>query len=166
MEEASDIERRTHPRPATADVCFIRGQRSFRGDLADNRLGPYPTPIGKHLGLKGDEKSPDDDDYFFPIRGNNEYELYYDIWSNIHYGYVGRAAVFPATELQVGQLFAGRTDEADVISVGLGIYLWDTYGADLSETNLHSAILETIPLWERSNARTAVLYPRDLGNWR
>lgn len=33
-------------------------------------------------------------DYYFPIRGDTEHEYFYDIWSNIHYGFVGSAAGF------------------------------------------------------------------------
>ena len=46
-------------------------------------------------------------DFHFPIEGDGEHEYYYDIWSNIHYGYVGRAAGFSALELQLGHRLAG-----------------------------------------------------------
>ena len=43
-----------------------------------------------------------DKDYYFPIHGDPQHEYYYDIWSNIHYGYVARAAGFSEFILKKG----------------------------------------------------------------
>ena len=84
-------------------------------------------------------------DYYFPIRGDTSFEWYYDIWSNIHFGYVGAAAGIDTYALQEGAnipIFAGRNDAGDVLSVQIGIDLWTTYGLDLTPQILHSSILE------------------------
>lgn len=98
------------------------------------------------LGLAGDPNNPKDDDYYFPIRGDSEHEYYYDIWSNIHYGYVGTAAGFDAETLQsgaaLGDSFTGTNDAADELSVQIGIELWEKYGTDLTPEQLHQAILD------------------------
>jgi hypothetical protein len=84
----------------------------------------------------------------FPFRGDPDHEIHYDIWSNVHYGYVGRAAGFSEWELQAGHQvggIAGRTDPYDVETVQLGLDLWSTYGANMSMSQLHQALLGRIP---------------------
>ncbi len=83
-------------------------------------------------------------DHHFPIQGDPDHEYFYDIWSNIHYGYVGRAAGFTATELQLGHQMggsAGQTDPMDIETVQLGIDLWNQYELNLTQTQFHQAIL-------------------------
>jgi len=87
-------------------------------------------------------------DYYFPIRDDVEHEWYYDIWSNIHYGFVGRAAGFSAQTLQdyaaSGLPGAGKNDEGDVLSVQIGIDLWGEYQLALTQEQLHEAIISHI----------------------
>ena len=87
------------------------------------------------------------DDYYFPVRGDETHEYYYDIWSNIHYGYVGTAAGFSRETLQNGAAsgvpFAGVNDRGDRISVDIGVDLWEKYGTALTEADLHQAILNS-----------------------
>ena len=56
------------------------------------------------LDLDGNSWDKNDDDYFFPIRGDKKHEYYYDIWSNIHYGYVGSAIGFDCSTLKMEQI--------------------------------------------------------------
>jgi RHS repeat-associated protein len=92
-------------------------------------------------------------DFYFPIRGNTNWEVYYDIWSNIHYGFVGRAATLRESLLQVSARLDSRHDEADKISVRVGVRLWDGHGEDLKIPHFHRAILSAIPLYERAQRR-------------
>ncbi|MBA2750436.1 MAG: hypothetical protein H0U45_17330 [Tatlockia sp.] len=79
----------------------------------------------------------------FPIPGDDEHEYNYDIWSNIHYGYVGMAAGFNSLELRTGATVADRqTVPADDLSVRIGIELWEEYGTNLTSEQLHQAILD------------------------
>ena len=59
--------------------------------------------------------------FHFPVRGDIFHEYYYDIWSNIHYGYVGAKCGFDESTLQGGAASglpgAGDNDEGDVISI-------------------------------------------------
>lgn len=83
-------------------------------------------------------------DYHFPINGDNEHEWYYDVWSNIHYGYVGIAAGFTADELIFGQSaggIAGRDDPFDAEAVNLGADLWNSHGKNLVQTQLWQGII-------------------------
>ena len=109
------------------------------------------------------------DDYYFPIRGERRYEVYYDIWSNIHYGYVGGAAGFSEWALQTAARFEGRNDEGDKISTRIGARLWANFGRSLTPGDLHGAILSAIPLFEQAQRRDpdlGVLLPAKNGNNR
>lgn len=81
----------------------------------------------------------------FPIRGGVFHEYFYDIWSNIHYGYVGTKCGFSEQMLQDGAAsglpFAGDNDEGDVISVRIGIELWRNCGLKLTADHIRRAIL-------------------------
>lgn len=84
-------------------------------------------------------------DYHFPLLGDTEHEYFYDIWSNIHYGYVGRAAGFFGFELQAGHRvsgIAGSTDAIDIETVQIGIDLWDRYDSKLTKEGILKEILE------------------------
>lgn len=83
--------------------------------------------------------------FHFPIRGDLFHEFYYDVWSNVHYGYVGARCGFDERTLQEGAASglpgAGDNDEGDVISVKIGIDLWRSAGPALTEDKLRLAIL-------------------------
>ncbi|NUT34635.1 MAG: hypothetical protein HOV79_16350, partial [Hamadaea sp.] len=54
----------------------------------------------------------------------------YDVWSNIHYGYVGARAGIPAKTLILGSHIApgaGQTDAGDDAAIRLGIELAQKY---------------------------------------
>jgi len=83
-------------------------------------------------------------DYYFPIKGDFTHEYYYDIWSNMHYGFVGLAAEIGENLLQFGASvpsLAGTNDHGDVLSTSIGFELWKSYGLKLTAENLHMAIL-------------------------
>ncbi|MEG3844627.1 polymorphic toxin type 44 domain-containing protein [Microcoleus sp. herbarium14] len=73
--------------------------------------------------------------YGYLVWGNSDREFYYDIWSNIHYGYVGKAAGFSDGALQ---FFASLNDlwetkslnGPDSKAVQLGIELWNETGGN------------------------------------
>src|SRR5690606_8262278 len=50
--------------------------------------------------LREDLNLHSENDRFLPMRGDPEHRYFYDIWANIHYGYVGSASGIPATALQ------------------------------------------------------------------
>jgi hypothetical protein len=99
--------------------------------------------LADKLGLKKEG------DYYFPIRGNNTKEVFYDVWSNIHYGYVGSAAGFDARTLQEGAAvadgIAGRNDPVDVLTVQIGIDLWKKYGTNMTKEQFRQEVVRRIP---------------------
>ncbi|BBA37013.1 hypothetical protein sS8_5090 [Methylocaldum marinum] len=97
-------------------------------------MGTPPRPFGT-LGRA----------FHFPIRGDVFHEYYYDVWSNIHYGYVGTKCGFDEKTLQDGAASglpgAGDNDEGDVISVKIGVDLWKSVGINLTQETLRKAII-------------------------
>ncbi len=127
----------------------------------------HKPKLEKKLGLK----TPPD--YYFPIRDDTEHEWYYDIWSNIHYGFVGRAAGFTAQTLQdyaaSGLPGAGKNDDGDVLSVQIGIDLWDEYQLTLTQEQLHEAIVSHLQDYldiQQANPDIAVIIDWVDGNLR
>jgi hypothetical protein len=100
------------------------------------------------------------DDQYYPIRGDENNEYFYDIWSNIHFGYVGASIGFSRETLQLfanlekyappwlkplARRIAGQYDPSDEISVNIGIDLWEGHGISLTTVDLHNAILARTP---------------------
>lgn len=94
--------------------------------------------------------------FHFPIRGDLFREYYYDIWSNIHYGFVGTRCGFDDKTLQDGAAAGlpgfGTNDEGDVISVQIGIDLWKSTGLGLTEEKLRQAIVAKGSAYEAARA--------------
>jgi len=127
----------------------------------------HKPKLEKKLGLKNPP------DYYFPIRDDAEHEWYYDIWSNIHYGFVGRAAGFTSQTLQdyaaSGLPGAGKNDAGDVLSVQIGIDLWDEYQLTLTQDQLHEAIVSHLQDYldiQEANPNIAVIIDWVDGNLR
>ncbi|MEU8813445.1 polymorphic toxin type 44 domain-containing protein [Actinoplanes sp. NPDC048796] len=79
------------------------------------------------------------------------YELYYDVWSNIHFGYVGTEAGIGRTYLQLPNVIpsnplTGQTDIGDKATVRMGIDLSNMYSSHnrLSSYNLHMLVMMNI----------------------
>ncbi|KAM3096000.1 polymorphic toxin type 44 domain-containing protein [Phormidesmis sp. 146-35] len=118
------------------------------------------------LGLNPDKKpgTTGDEDWYFPIEGNSQDEYNYDIWSNIHYGYVGRAAGFSPIELRGGaDLADGGRMPSDDLSVRIGMELWEKHGSNLTEDQLRQAIIDHTDEYKQlqTEENTAVITPDD-----
>lgn len=83
-----------------------------------------------------------------------EYDYYIDIWSNIHYGYVGRSVGFTANELLTGSNIAQYVSNAvqreisgdttdDKTAMQIGIELFETYplSRDITATKILNQII-------------------------
>jgi len=83
------------------------------------------------------------DDFYMGVPGT-ALRVYYDIWSNIHYGYVGHVAGFSKRALLVGQNLpgTGRHSKADDLMVEIGMNLYDKYPvSELTTTRVRRAIV-------------------------
>jgi hypothetical protein len=130
-------------------IIFFQTQGRFKvpplvlwySKVNDDKEWDHKPILKKELKLEGTN-------YYFPIRGDAEYEYYYDIWSNIHYGYVGSAVGFDRSVLQSASFvndlsklrnpFGLSSDEA---SIDIGIQLWKDHSYNLTADHLRSAIL-------------------------
>lgn len=90
-------------------------------------------------------------DYYFPIPGDSDHEYFYDIYSNVHYAFVGRFSGFTEKELKIGshgfgfEFIAGRTDKSDDVSLQIGFELYNEYKNNpeaLTEEAITKKILE------------------------
>ncbi|MDI3422691.1 polymorphic toxin type 44 domain-containing protein, partial [Streptomyces luteolus] len=86
----------------------------------------------------------EEDDFYFKDPEQNK-AVYYDIYSNIHYGYVGRAAGFDHDTLIDGAslgetALTGDDDAGDQITMQVGMELHDKYGDNLTQEQLHEGI--------------------------
>ena len=92
----------------------------------------------------------DRDRYFADVPGTG-WKIYYDVWSNIHYGYVGRAAGWSRSDLITGSHIsegAGHTDAGDDLSINIGMDLYEQYGATgLTTARLDAAIRSHLADW-------------------
>jgi hypothetical protein len=85
-------------------------------------------------------------------------ETDFDMWSNIHFGYVGGSTGLSRGTLQWGaKKFGGVDDAADRISINVGVSLWNRHGNDLRPGHLQSAITQAIPRYEAAQASDAEL---------
>ncbi|WP_106317958.1 fibronectin type III domain-containing protein [Actinoplanes italicus] len=77
--------------------------------------------------------------YRYRVTGG-AYEVYYDIWSNMHYGYVGLYCGFTQTVLQEAAGRVGIDDPGDRRSIRLGFDLWNANGSGLSRGRVDSIV--------------------------
>ena len=90
---------------------------------------------------------------------------YFDIWTNIHYGYVGASVGFSEEELQrdanignwfiegfvwdrIAEHFGGTNDFGDELSIHIGYGLWQDNGPDLTVEDVISAVETWQPIYE------------------
>jgi Bacterial toxin 44 len=104
----------------TADILWVN-------KVGDNREWDHKPKLDSLLNLKGSN-------YARLVWGNSDREFYYDIWSNIHYGYVGKAAGYSDLMLQsfatLNDLGKLNLDFKDTNAIELGIELWNETGGN------------------------------------
>lgn len=97
--------------------------------VRDNGEWDHKPKLDSLLTLKGSN-------YARLLWGKSDSEFYYDIWSNIHYGYVGKAAGYPDFVLQsassLNDLGKRNLDFKDTNAIKLGIELWNETGGNLN----------------------------------
>lgn len=108
----------------------------------------HKPKITDRFGLK--EKS----DFYFKQPGEDR-EVFYDLYSNVHYGYVGRAAGLDEGTLIEGAslgetMLTGDDDAGDQITMRIGIDLYDKYGKDMTQEQLHQGIIEAMDKMEQA----------------
>ncbi|GHT80960.1 hypothetical protein FACS1894125_0780 [Actinomycetota bacterium] len=89
------------------------------------------------------EEGRKDFSWWIKLPINDDAYLNYDIWSNIHYGYVGRRIGLPRDFLDNQQLIDGE-DESDDISVSLGYNLFEKHPNGFSTIEFREYILDNV----------------------
>jgi len=107
--------------------------RLWYNKVSDGQEWDHKPNLDKLLNLKGSN------DYAYPVWGDSNREFYYDIWSNIHYGYVGKAAGYSDSELQffssLNDSGKSNVDFKDTNAIKLGIELWNETGGNPNNLN-------------------------------
>jgi hypothetical protein len=110
--------------------------------VAPNHVWDHKPELARRYGLETA------DDFYFKTPSADR-TISYEIWSNLHYGYVGAAAEIPGNEVMAQSPFwAGDTDEGDNLIVRAGTDMWDKYGAGLTREQFYGEVDKTIDdLW-------------------
>lgn len=90
-----------------------------------------------------------DDDLYFPVpEPGGHRKIYYDIYSNIHYGYIGaEAGIAPEVLIQAANLNTGATgvnDPGDDIAMRAGIKLSQQHGDNITQAQVNETITDVI----------------------
>jgi Bacterial toxin 44 len=96
------------------------------------------------------------DDFYFQQPGTDR-QVLWDIYGNLNYGYVGRAAGIDRDTLIKGgslgeTILTGTDDAGDQITMKAGMDLYDKYGAGLSEEQFHQEVIAVIDQLEAAKA--------------
>ncbi|ORV07538.1 polymorphic toxin type 44 domain-containing protein [Mycolicibacterium fallax] len=87
------------------------------------------------------------DDLFFQEPGSDR-QVFYDIYSNLHYGYIGRASGLPEWLLMEaaggGLPGTGVNDPGDDITMKAGITLFEKYGPGMTAAQFHAGMMDAI----------------------
>jgi RHS repeat-associated protein len=164
-----------HPRyfPVQEPISQATAQFVWASQVLDARLKKYVGPFAPLIG-NWDHKPILTNKIDSPVPeiaetgqwstvGDLQYR--FDIWSNIHYGYVGRAANFTGNELingagveQIGSDIYNKNtpsrssnaptwraswdDPSDTAAIQIGIDMWNRYGLTVTTADLYLAVLE------------------------
>jgi hypothetical protein len=96
------------------------------------------------------------DDFYFQQPGTDR-QVLWDIYGNLNYGYVGRAAGIDRDTLIKGgslgeTILTGTDDAGDQITMKAGMDLYDKYGAGLSEEQFHQEVIAVVDQLEVAKA--------------
>lgn len=103
--------------------------------------------------------------FFFNRVPGTDKAISYDLWSNIHYGYVGTDVGIPADDL----LTYGNDppDDFDSLAIQIGIDLRNTHGPDtLTTTHISNAVLNRLPDLTATRPIGLHVVPYDPGDLR
>ncbi|NEA71288.1 hypothetical protein G3I68_11315 [Streptomyces sp. SID13588] len=129
-------------------VGAIIAMKEFYDKVAPGHVWDHKDKLLNGFGLQASGNR-----YIPMLSGDPTWKVLFDTWSNIHFGYVGRAAGFSRTMLMLAQggpsFLVGKSDPGggDGISVKLGMDLYDRYGKGMTISQLHEGIVDTLKTW-------------------
>jgi hypothetical protein len=125
----ADIKSFLEGKPVVADPMDVPtnievGLIAFRNMVKPGAPWDHKHFLREHFGGRGYGRDPKRNTILFQWDRDL---LSFDIWSNIHYGFIGRALGIDASILRLGHQLpgSGQTDDGDKLAVNLGIELHD-----------------------------------------
>lgn len=104
--------------------------------------GDHKGKIEAMLGLEASN------DYYLQMSEGPTLRVYYDVFSNLHYGYVGKSAGISEDRLHkeadCRTLLSGASDVGDTISMQAGMDMYDRYGDKITSEIVHETVSQVV----------------------
>ncbi|SHT84844.1 Uncharacterised protein [Mycobacteroides abscessus subsp. bolletii] len=138
-------EMKAHLTPPVSVIDGYLAADAWKDQVKAGAAWDHKPKIEQLFGITSPDKL--DANHYFQQPGTNRAVLY-DIFSNIHYGYVGRIAGFP-TETLVwgatrGTAETGQNDDGDLITMRGGAALFEQFGPNMTAAQFHQGLMSIV----------------------
>ncbi|GAA5105240.1 polymorphic toxin type 44 domain-containing protein [Nocardia iowensis] len=130
-------------------VDRIQALAAWRDLVGSEKRWDHKPQIARDFGLVGDPRQ--DPAFFFQQPGTHR-QVNYDMYSNIHFGFVGRHAGFDGDTLLEGARMASQHDQGDEITMRAGIAMYDKYGPNITDEQFHQGMVAAIDEMEAAQS--------------
>lgn len=131
--------------PPVSGLDAVLAGRKWAEMVQTNGEWDHKPKIEELLGITSPNKL--DPNHYFQQPGTKRSVLY-DIYSNIHYGYLGRVSGIPTDTLvwgaTRGTAETGQNDDGDLITMRGGAALFDKYGPNMTAEQFHTGLTDII----------------------
>lgn len=131
--------------PPVSGLDAVLAGRKWAEMVQTNGEWDHKPKIEELLGITSPNKL--DPNHYFQQPGTKRSVLY-DIYSNIHYGYIGRVSGIPTDTLvwgaTRGTAETGQNDDGDLITMRGGAALFDKYGPNMTAEQFHTGLTDII----------------------
>lgn len=131
--------------PPVSGLDAVLAGRKWAEMVQTNGEWDHKPKIEGLLGITSPNKL--DPNHYFQQPGTKRSVLY-DIYSNIHYGYLGRVSGIPTDTLvwgaTRGTAETGQKDDGDLITMRGGAALFDKYGPNMTAEQIHAGLTDII----------------------
>ncbi|MFN8090620.1 MAG: polymorphic toxin type 44 domain-containing protein [Mycobacterium sp.] len=140
---ARELKTRLTPPVSLLDAGFAA--RDFYNKVRSGGVWDHKHQIEDLFGIASDDKL--DANHYFQIPGTKKAVLY-DVYSNIHYGYIGRLVGIPPENLiwvtGLNTEATGTNDDGDNITMRAGVALYDKYGPNMTAEQFHTGLMDVV----------------------
>lgn len=138
--------------PPISGLDAVLAGREWAEMVQTNGEWDHKPKIEELLGITSPNKL--DPNHYFQQPGTKRSVLY-DIYSNIHYGYIGRLSGMPTDTLvwgaTLGTAETGQNDDGDLITMRGGAALFDKYGPNMTAEQFHTGLTDIINQLDAAN---------------
>lgn len=136
---------KAHLTPPISAIDLYLAADAWKDKVKAGAAWDHKPQIEQLFGITSPDKL--DGNHYFQQPGTNRAVLY-DIYSNIHYGYIGRIAGFP-TETLVwgatrGTAETGQNDDGDLITMRGGAALFEQFGPNMTAAQFHQGLMSIV----------------------